>query len=124
VVSTTVIRWDAGALVMAIIVAAQVAVDHPLLGTTPGNHRVRPADVETGSQLWWPSARPVTFGSTGVPHCTVRSDGQVTTGGVVSTTVMILIAEGGIAAGIARRPAAGDGAGFGAGAGTNGFRSG
>src|SRR5687768_18524318 len=70
-------------------VAVQVRVMTEVLGQAPGAVLSVKVITGAGSQLSVAVALPVTLGSLGVLHWTVASGGQLITGAVVSTTLMV-----------------------------------
>ena len=89
VVSTTVMAWTHELLLPAQSVAVQVRVITMVLRQVPGAVLSVKVTIGAGSQLSVAVALPVTPGSVEVLHWTVAGAGQVITGAVVSTTVMV-----------------------------------
>ena len=92
-VSTTLIVWTQELLLPAQSVAVQVRVMTLVFGQVPASMLSVEITLGAGSQLSVAVALPVKPGSVGVLHWTVVSDGQVITGAVVSTTLMICTQE-------------------------------
>src|SRR5687768_2175261 len=93
VVSTTLMVWTQELLLPAQSVAVQVRVITEVLGQAPGAVLSVKVITGAGSQLSVAVALPVTLGSLGVLHWTVASGGQLITGAVVSTTLMVCTQE-------------------------------
>src|SRR5207253_11196311 len=74
-------------------VAVQVRVMTVVVGQVPGAVLSLCVITGVGSQLSVAVALPVTIGSLEVLHWTVASGGQVITGAVVSTTLMVWTQE-------------------------------
>src|SRR2546427_8374829 len=89
VVSTTLMVCWQELLLPAQSVAVQVRVMTLVLGQLPGTVLSLCVITGVGSQLSVAVALPVTIGSLEVLHWTVVSGGQLITGAVVSTTVMV-----------------------------------
>src|SRR5439155_1403714 len=89
VVSTTLIVWLQELLLPAQSVAVQVRVMTLVLGQLPATVLSLCVITGAGSQLSVAVALPVAVGSLELLHWTVASGGQVITGAVLSTTLMV-----------------------------------
>src|SRR5438128_5569922 len=87
------IVWMQELLLPAQSVAVQVRMMTLVLGQTPGTLLSLWVTTGAGSQLSVAVALPVAIGSLEVLHWTVASGGQVITGAVVSTTLMVCTQE-------------------------------
>jgi ABC-type branched-subunit amino acid transport system permease subunit len=93
VVSTTLMVCTQELLLPAQSVAVQVRVITEVLGQVPGTELSLWVIAGAGSQLSVAVALPVAAGSLEVLHWTVAGGGQMITGAVVSTTLMVWTQE-------------------------------